>query len=342
MLILIIISGCKVEHNVKEEVTVGAMLPLTGPASFLGGLMYKGVELADEQAEGLRVIYEDCPGDQKIAMNAYQMLAEIRDVDVLISALTPVSQVVAPLAEENQIPLLMTAVSLDYLEDGRDYVFRDFTTAKQDASISGRYAKNELNAETAAVMYLLNDFGQSYADHFEESFEGEVKFFGFEMADRDFRTQLFKIKESGFDVFYVIGYESHIINIVKEAKELNIDTTFMTNWVVASPLIIEMAQGAVDGIYITTPEFYLNDGGYVKKFKQDFFNKYGHYPDAYSALAYDAVMMIERSLPNIKSGLSEITGYQSLMGEMTVDEDGEMSFPLQMAKVVDGEIVVLD
>jgi branched-chain amino acid transport system substrate-binding protein len=339
-LILVILSGC--QTKTEETTKVGAILPLTGPASFLGGLMYDGMALADEQIQSLDVIYEDCAGDQKLAISAFQMLTEFKEVDALVTVLTPVAEVIAPLAQEKQVPLLLTSVSVDDVEDGRDFVFRDFTSAKQDASISGEFAKEELKAETAAIIYILTDFGKSYADYFEEAFDGEVKHFTFEMPDKDFRTQLAQVKALDYEVLYVIGYDKHIISIIKQAKELQIDTTFMTGWVVASPIVVETAKDIVEDVYITTPEFYFDDREEIKQFKEDFHKKYGYSPDAYAAMGYDTVMILAHAGKDIQKGLSEISGYESLMGIMTVDEDGGMSFPLKMAKLIDGQVVVIE
>jgi branched-chain amino acid transport system substrate-binding protein len=343
-LALLIITGCGVSGEVvktEDLLTIGAILPLTGPASFVGQEHLKGMELAVDS--GIEIIYEDSAANPKNAINQFTTLVTFQNIDAAIAILTPVAEVVSPLAQQHEIPLLLTTVSLDSVEDNRDFVFRDFTNSKQDAGLSARFAREHLNATTAIILYIFDDYGQSYSDAFTAEFGGAVKTFGFERSEADFRSQLLKAKALESDVLYVIGYDNHIVNVVRQAKELEINTTFMSNWVLASPLILENAKGAVDDVYITTPDFYVDTREEVVEFKEGFFSKYGHYPDAYAALGYDAVKMLEfaHKSGDIKAGLQEISGYRSLMGEMSVDQDGEMSFPLRFAKVVDGSVIRL-
>src|SRR5215813_9773550 len=101
--------------QVLADVKIGAVLSVTGPASFLGDPEKKTVELyvADINAKGgvngqpIKLIIYDDGGDPNQARTFAIRLIEEDKVDTLLAGSTTATTMpIIALAEENQIPLI--------------------------------------------------------------------------------------------------------------------------------------------------------------------------------------------------------------------------------------------
>lgn len=115
--------------------------------------------------------------------------------------------------------------------------------------------------------------------------------------DVDFRTQLTKAKTSQPDLILILGYPMETTNLLRQAKELGVDTPFLSISTFFDPKIIELAENVVEGVRFSAPAFDPKSNvSVIKNFVQAFQSKYGQEPDILATYGYDVVNIAAKSL----------------------------------------------
>ncbi len=160
----------------RDQVSVGILLPETGDLGELGSLMIRAGELAAAQFEGAFSIdlqVEDTATDEQTALS---------NGEALIDAGYPA--IVGAASSGNSVPLVgvtsdagivqcspaSTALSLTNIEDD-GYFFRTAPSDILQGQVMAEVCAEELGAETAATLYVNNDYGQQLSDEFVRAFE---------------------------------------------------------------------------------------------------------------------------------------------------------------------------
>lgn len=347
--IVIIAIGISLKNSerVQGQITLGAILPLTGNMAFIGEDFKNGLDLALSESDNIKAVYEDNRGEVKDVISSYQKLQSINKPDVIISAAIG-DLAVIPMAEKDKTPLILTVSSASGLPAMGEYIFRYFTNADLDAPVIADYAVNELRLKKFAILYLQDQFGIDYKNVFTE----EINRFGgqivgeesFQYSDYDYKTQLTKLKNKDFDSIYLIGLDYQLVTIMKQIKELGINKQVLSIGTVATRDSIDKAGNAIENTYVTA---FCVDGmpnDYVSAFQK----KYGSYPGFFSEIGYDLGKMIiyanqkeGSGRENIKNGLSRIKRFTTNTGLVSADSTGEMVMPVCVKKITEGKILNL-
>ncbi len=333
-----------------QKLRVGAILTLTGPGAFFGEEVRNGMELANQDQE-VHLSIEDSATNPTQGVSAFTKLVDTNHADLIVVALSVIGSAVRPEAIRRHVPLIHTLISQNDVQIENLYSLRYYNTGTQDAGIGAQIALKKLHAKTAALLHISDEYGLSHRDGFKAPFEEgggrivvEEKFRG---TDADFRTQLAKIKAANPDVVYLIALDKSMAAILKQARELGIKSQFITNWVLANPGVQQTVGANDEGVYLTSPSFYLEKpDAYAQSFIGSYTKKYGKAPSAYSAIGYDIVHLlgkIERSENETPEGvIQKITDLETLegaMGNLTISDQGEISFPLYPARIEGGKLV---
>src|SRR3989344_1592686 len=116
----------------KETVNIGVIIPLTGVQAAYGQGIKEGLDLSADGINNtarfgihINLIYEDTQSDVKNAPSAARKLTSKNKVVALITALSPNSLAVAPVAEETKTVLLTMASLSAKLNTAGPYVFKN-------------------------------------------------------------------------------------------------------------------------------------------------------------------------------------------------------------------------
>jgi len=346
VVILLVVIGFQF-FNRDNLNKVGVILSLTGPASFFGQEMKNGMELANKDAK-IDFLYEDSAGDVKTGISAYRKLKDVNNIKSVIVAISSVAGGVIPVAEQDKLPIIQTLVSAQKISNSQ-YSFRFFTSAEQEAPIMAKYANDSLKLKNVAILNVSDDYGKTYANVFKDSFEklgGNVSVVeSFDKKDQDVKTQLLKIKAANPDGVYVVGLDPHLAVIFKQANELGLKAIMMTNWVMASPAVQKKVGSYSEGVYMTTPMYYIEDSVLVSEFTKNYKQLYNSEPSAYAAIGYDLVMIMKKAQlennNNLLASLKNVKNVDGLMGTLSADDEGEITFPLYPAKIQDGKLILV-
>jgi branched-chain amino acid transport system substrate-binding protein len=332
----------------SKPLVIGAVLPLTGPAQFFGEEMKKGMDLANQDTK-INLVYEDSQSNTNSAISAYQKLKSQNNLGSVILSLSSVANAVVPIAEKDGIFSMQTLVSARKAQG--DLSIRYFTSAEQEAPIMANFATKSLNLKKISFLVSNDEYGKTYGEVFkdvaEKSGASIVDIEEFDKKDQDFKTQITKIKNSEAEGVYIIGLDNQLVSILKQMKEMNFDKVKMTNWILSSQTVQEKAGNLAEGVYLTTPEYYLSGNQKVMDFSAAYENKYKTKPSAYSAIGYDLTGIYSQSLKGannskeVFNNLKNVKDFDGLMGKLNVNEKGEINFPLFPAKIENGVMMLI-
>jgi branched-chain amino acid transport system substrate-binding protein len=352
VVVILVLIGLTISggFNAKQDnLAVGVVLSLSGPAQYFGEETKKGMDLANQNGL-VNFVYEDSRSDATTAISAYSKLKSQDNIKAVILSLSNVANAVVPLAEKDQMFSVQNLVSARKVQG--DMSVRFFTSAEQEAPIMANFAAGNLKLSKIAVLASTDEYGKTYAEVFKTTFEnagGNVVINeSYDKKDQDFKTQLAKIKASGAEGLYIIGLDTHLVSIFKQMKELDLRQIKMTNWIMASPSVQAKVGANGEGVYMTTPDYYVAGNKKVADFTEAYQKKYASLPSAYSAIVYDMTGLFREAMKGAKSSqdiqnnFKSIKNFDGLMGKLSVNDKGEITIPLVPAKIESGKMIVLN
>ena len=346
-----------------QTIRIGAILPLTGDAALYGQNAKKGIDLAvDEMNENggilgkkIVMVYEDTQADPKIGLSAFRKLISIDRVPAIIGSITSsVVLAISPIANEEEVVVLSPAATSPKISEAGKFIFRNWPSDDYEGKFFASYVHDNLGIRKVSILAVNNDYGEGLEEVFRNEFQrlnGSVSASErFDQKERDFRTQIIKIKESEPEGLYVIGYPEEFVMILKQIKELGFKVQLLSTSAFQDKDIIEKGGLSSEGVIYPYPVDPPADDPIVKSFRSEFENKYGEKPGIVCDTAYDALRMIANAIENskgitgakIQKGLSSIRNFHGASGLMSFDENGDVEKPMRVRTVKDGDFVDLE
>jgi len=328
--------------------TIGVITPLSGNMAFIGQGIREGLELgakgANSRGEKINLVFEDSQGDIKTAVTAYHKLQAQNNPDLIIITSSG-DEALIELADKDNIPLLLTVSSAKGLPTKSKWVFRYFTNADVDAPVMAEFAVQNLGHNTFGVLYLLDNFGISYADVFTDEinkFGGEIiARESFQYIDQEYRTQLLKISSKNPEAIYLIGLDYQIIEALKEIKELDINAKIFSVGTIATKYAISQTQGNAEGVHMTA---FCTDGT-PQQFKTRFKEEYAKDADFFSENGYNVFRLIDEAnergdltKEEVRKNFLGIKNFETTSGIISASPTGELVIPVCPKVVKNGKI----
>ena len=144
--------------------------------------------------------------------------------------------------------------------------------------------------------------------------------------DQDFKAALTKIKTANADVIFVPAYYEEVGKIVKQARELGIKSAMLGTDGWDDPKVVDIAGAdALNNTYFST--HYFEKDQEVQGFIESFQKEYGHAPNVFAALGYDAGKMLIDAIKRaggtdpekLTKALEETKDLQVGTGKITMD-----------------------
>jgi branched-chain amino acid transport system substrate-binding protein len=188
-----------------------------------------------------------------------------------------------------------------------------------------------------AVFYINNAWGKGVTHEFIQAFTrlgGElVAKEVCKVGDRDFRTQLTKIRDTNASALFCPTMPQEGGIILRQMKELGISMPVFGADAWSVDELVQGAGNAADGVMYTYPSQF--DGPEYQSFLNAFKSKYNEEPDVNAAGAYDAVKVLAMCISNVlKRGepitgnnlriqMEKVKGYRGATGITTFDKNGD-------------------
>jgi branched-chain amino acid transport system substrate-binding protein len=266
------VAGMSGAGDASAQVKVGAVLSITGPASFLGDPEKKTLEiyLADINAKGgvngqkLQLVGYDDGADANAARTfATRLLEEDKVIAMIGGTTTGATLAMIPLFEEAQTPFISLAGAVQIIEPVRKWVFKTPHTDKMACEKIFADLKQR-NMTTVALISGTDAFGKSMRDQcvavapqagitiaHEESYGPR---------DSDMTPQLTNIKgRSAVQAVINPGFGQGPAIVTRNYRQLGITLPLYQSHGVASKQFIELAGPAANGVRLPASALLVAD-----------------------------------------------------------------------------------
>jgi branched-chain amino acid transport system substrate-binding protein len=213
---------------------------------------------------------------------------------------------------------------------GGDYMWSNSLSQAEEMPNLADYAAR-LGFKRVAVLHLNTDWGRTSKDIFVKSIEAKgatvVAAEGYLPDEKDFRSALVRVRDANPDGLVLISYYADGALIARQVRTVGLTQPIAAVGSVYSPKFLELGGDAVEGVH-TNSQFFPDDPRpEVQDFVKRFRAKYGTEADAFSARAYDSIILVAETMrqfgtdrKSIKDGLARIKDVPSVIyGTMQFD-----------------------
>lgn len=317
-----------------EPIRIGVLAPTTGPAAADGVSAMNSLRIAMEQVNaggGILgrpveiVAYDDRTDPKEAVALAYKLIEKDKVHAVVAASYSLPTRAVAPIFQEEKVPMVAAyAIHPDVTTAG-EYCFRNGFLGTVEGKAAAYAAHKLLGAKTVALLTSDNDFGRTLVEGFkmyQSAYAQDMKVVfeqAYPFSEKDFKPYLSKIKELKPDLIFASGYYFQTAPLLKQAKELGIESKFIGEEGSDSPKLPELAGEAAEGFYIVTNFDRDDPRPVVQNFLKAFRGQFKYEPDMVGASAYDAFMIIVEAMK--RAGGTDPTAVRTEIAR-TTDLDG--------------------
>ncbi|MDD4891026.1 MAG: ABC transporter substrate-binding protein [Phycisphaerae bacterium] len=333
----------------SSALRVAALLPLSGDLAPLGASVRQGLELAAARVNRdgtfagrpIQISFLDTQAkfSQPATLAAAAILAD--QADALIGGLEgPAAVAIRPVAEKRRTVFLVLSTSSRFVADGGRYTWRVSTSGTQLADAMATFARETLKAERAAISSdVVAEQSSLAADRFADQF---VKFGGqvaridsvhpsrdaptiAELGSRAGQAKA-EVLFTSLGADQLLGYVGGFRTKAPDAPVLLAPPPWGANGVLAAG-----AEALRPG-YVAVPFAIDDPDARVRAFVDEWSKAHpATQPDAFSATAYDSVMLLAEAARKrdaiggeLRDRLAAIRNLPGVLGPMSVSEAGEI------------------
>ncbi len=341
-----------------NAILVGEVGSMTGQKATFGLSTDKGIQLAAAEinAKGglhgrpVRVIRLDDQGKtEEASSDTTELITEEKVVAILGEVASSVSLQMAPIAEQDRVPMISPSSTNVKVTQGRQYVFRVCFIDPFQGRVMARFAKDHLKlAKVAIFRDVANDYSTGLADVFAKTFTAAggtiVGDESYHAGDVDFRAQLTSLKAKEPQAIFVPGYYTDVGLIAQQARELGMTVPLLGGDGWDSEKLFEIGGQALVGSYFSDHYSVDDPSPRIRQFVAAFKARYhGETPDSEAAEGYDAMGVLAAAIekapnltgPALKDAIAATKGYDGVTGSITIDKEHNAVKPavvLQLAK----------
>ena len=362
IMVLLLVAGFAVlpaftEGQAEGAIKIGFFAPMTGSAAADGVSARRGAEMAveDINAKGgingrlveLVIYDEHCESKEAVAI-ARKLIERDKVVAVVSGSYSGPNRATAPIFQKAGVPMLVSYATSPDITKAGNFVFRDSFVGIVEGKAGAAVAVNQMKAAKIAVLTMDNSRGRVLADSFIE----QAKELGadivlsdvYAMGEKEFTPYLVKVKEANPDLLYTSGYYAEAAMICKQAHDLGLGVPIMGQQGFDSPMFLDLAGEAAEGVIITTNLNRDDSRPVVQSFITRYEEQHDTQADMVGASCYDAVQVMAKAIEvagtdpqAIREAIAATKEYMGLTGMVYGFNDlGEVTKPVQLQIVKDG------
>ncbi|WP_366922296.1 ABC transporter substrate-binding protein [Metallumcola ferriviriculae] len=350
-------------NETADTITIGGIFPLTSGSAYQGQSFKRGISMAIDEVNGdggvngaeLKIIFEDDKSIPTEGVNAAEKLITQDNVSAILANFnSSVTLAVRAVTEREKVVQLTPGSTADSItEPGHPYMFRNLMPNSFQGPQLAKFVTKKLNLKNVAIIAENTDYGRSGAEQYKETAEGlganimAVEYYNH--GDKDFYAQLTKFKNLNPDAVFIAGLITEGAQILKQARDLGLETQWLGLGGFTNDKFAELAEGAAEGMIHVS---YFEPGAYEyfpesKEFVENYNEKYGMNPDMYAANGYEAAKILAEAIrmagsgerEKIREAMTQIKDLPGICGPTTFDENGQASKGLLFVRIEDGKRV---
>jgi branched-chain amino acid transport system substrate-binding protein len=297
-------------------IKIGAILAITGPASFLGAPEEKTAKMLVEEinAKGgvngskLELVIKDSQGNPEKAVSFAKQLIEEEKVFAIIGPSTSGETMqIKAICEDSKTILISCAAAEVIVNPLAKYVFK---TPQKDSDAARKIfmALQKLKISTIAVTSSNTGFGKAGKEQLEKiAPEYNIKIGISEVYEKDatdLTGVLTKIKAANVGAIVNWSIEPAQAILAKNMKQLGFTIPLCQSHGFGNIFYVLSAGQAAEGIIFPAGRLLIADGlpadhpqkALLEKYKKDYEAKYKEDVSTFGGHAYDAILILEKAI----------------------------------------------
>jgi branched-chain amino acid transport system substrate-binding protein len=355
-------------------IKIGAILAVTGPASFLGAPEAKTLEMLveDINAKGgingskIELVIKDSGGNPEKAVSFAKQLIEEEKVFAIIGPSTSgETMAIKNIAEEGKTILLSCAAAEVIVNPVAKYVFKT-PQMDRDAVLRIFQQMKKMNITKVGVLSSNTGFGKAGKEQLEKLAPGTgIQVLISEVYDKaatDLTAEVTKIKAANVQALINWSIEPAQAIVIKNARQIGLTVPIFQSHGFGNINYVKTAGAAAEGVIFPAGRLLvaetLSDKNPQKSlllaYKKTYEAKYKEDVSTFGGHAYDAMKILEQAMKAAGPGAdkekvrSTIENMKGLVGTAGIfnfsptDHNGLDSLAFEMLTVKDGKFTVLE
>lgn len=296
----------------------------------------------------IEFIIEDTKSNPDEAKKMFMQIEAEHHPDFYISNMSSIGLALAPLAEENEVPLIGLITSTPGLTTQKNWVFRYWSSAAAEANAIISIVQ-KIDVEKIGILSINDEYGHSINRAIAEGLTNSGTMYiktEFDPDESNFKKQLEEMMD--LESIIIIGYPPHISSITQQIEEAGYKGKIILTNAAAHPDLRSIS--GIEGSYIPAPLIYKKDFLFAKKESENFKEIYQRDFNHFSANSYDFInillfLMAGKGISrnNVKNQLDKGFIYNGIYGDVRVKKgEHDISFNLFPAIIIDESIEFLE
>ncbi|HEX9185266.1 MAG TPA: ABC transporter substrate-binding protein [Burkholderiales bacterium] len=298
--------------NDPKVYKIGAILAMSGQASWYGTVMSQGIKQAVEEinAKGgvngipLEAIIEDHKsGNAQEGVSAMNRLLSIHGAKIVLTSFTAPTMAIAPLADQNQVLLLNGGGVSNNLVGASKYIFHIRSLAADLGRAAAQHAQS-MGAKRMAVLHWKNDAGDNIVQAVKPVWEKAggtiVAVEAVPQGSTNIDTQVAKVRAANPDIVALWMFAPEVGIAVKRLREFGMKQPIIGVEYTANDAKI---AGTLGEGYLFVNDFFQASAEFPwsQQFAQGYEKRYNAKPEFYAANYYEGVYVVAELLKRARA-----------------------------------------
>jgi len=349
----------------QTPVPIVGLMELSGTGATAGTNFDNGVKLAVKEINasggilGRKIDYTSL--DTQTAPQTAKALAQKAVDQGAYIVMGPVfsGSIIVSMAETKraEIPNFTGGEAANITQQGNPYIFRTSFTQSTAMPKLARYIKDQVKANTVAIVWVNNDFGKGGRDAMTKALEAQgIKVAADISTDPgqvDFSSAVLKAKQSNADALFVYTNEEESARMLRELRKQGYDKPIIGETTLTGQKVIELAGDAANGAVAHVGLTVDAPQQTIKSFDEKFQREYKYKSDHNGMKGYSAVYVVKAITEKIgkfdpKAFAKAMHGatvlakdYPGVLLDVHFDDNGDLDRESFLVKVVNGKQQVI-
>jgi branched-chain amino acid transport system substrate-binding protein len=323
-IVLITVLAISAAAQAQEKIRLGWIGAVSGPLNLVGAEQRRGLDVALEHLGNklggvpIELVTGDSKGNAGATVQELSRLIEKERVDVLVgltasnellAAIKPISDAKIFFVGANGGPAQLAG------EGCSPYYFNASFQNEQITEGTGELM-NRLGVKKLYLIGMDYEAGHEHSNAALKGYKGEVVAHTFTpVAQVDFASDIAKIRASGADAVWAFYPGGPGIAFVRQWAQAGLTgkIALYSNIALSEPLVFAAQGKAALGINVTGNYFAAIDNPENKRFVEAFRAKYNRDPASFSGLQYDAVMLLDAAVREVKGNIKNQEAFRAAL-----------------------------
>ena len=356
----------------KDTIKIGAILAVTGPASFLGAPEAKTLEMMVEEinkkggikGKQVELIIKDSGASPEKALSfAKQLIEEDKVLAIIGPSTSGETMKIKSVAEEAKAILISCAAAEVIVNPVAKYVFKTPQMDKH-AVIKIFEQMKSMKLAKAGVLASNTGFGKAGKEQIEKmAAEYGIQVIASEAYDSkatDLTAEVTKVKAAGAEAIINWSIEPAQAIVIKNARQIGFKGPIFQSHGFGNIKYVEAAGEAAEGVIFPAGRLLIADvlpknhpqKAVLTKYKKDYESKFKEDASTFGGHAYDAMLILTKAIEkagstdkeavrNAIEGMKGVVGTAGIFNFSATDHNGLDITAFEMLTVKKGKFVLL-